>query len=173
MKPCEVDAKRAHELITTLEEDGTCTLTSADGELVMANITSDTVVRALKLQEGNYDTSAMKLSQKERLTTFRMDKPGELTYLELKDERVKLALQIHQQYFHVYKPQKYTHPDAHLAYVFTNAIRQDRIIKGNWGNKILKDLKKAASTKSYLRTNYIGNGVILTRSKRKEESGYC
>ena len=32
MKPYEVDAKRAHELITTLEEDGTCTLTGADGE---------------------------------------------------------------------------------------------------------------------------------------------
>ena len=70
MKPCEVDAKRAHELLTMLEEDGTCTLTSADGELVMANVTSEIVLRALRLHEGNYDTSAMKMSQKERLTTF-------------------------------------------------------------------------------------------------------
>ena len=36
-------------------------------------------------------------------------------------------------------------------------------MKGSWGNQILKDLKKTVATKSYLRTNYIGNGVILTR----------
>ena len=35
MKPCEVDARRVHELITTLEENGTCTLTNKDGEQVM------------------------------------------------------------------------------------------------------------------------------------------
>ena len=47
--------------------------------------------------------------------------------------------------------------------MFTKAIREDRVIKGNWGSKILKDIKKAAMTKSYMRTNYIGNGVVLTR----------
>ena len=50
-----------------------------------------------------------------------------------------------------------------MAYVFTNVLRQNRTIKGNWESKVLKDIKKAVSTKSYQRTNYIGNGVVLTR----------
>ena len=53
MKPCEVDARRVHKLITTLEEDGNCTLTGADGEQLLVNIINKTVVKARKLQEGN------------------------------------------------------------------------------------------------------------------------
>ena len=60
------------------------------------NISSETVVRALRLQEGNYDTSAMKLSSKEKLTAFKTDKAKEGVYSELRDDRVKLALQVHQ-----------------------------------------------------------------------------
>ena len=32
MKPCEVDARRIHEFMTTLQGNGACILTSKDGE---------------------------------------------------------------------------------------------------------------------------------------------
>ena len=87
-----MDARRLHKLLTTLEEDGSCRLTDEHGEQVLVNISNETVVRALHIQEGNYDTSAMKLSLKEKLTVFKADKPKEGVYLELRDDRVKLAL---------------------------------------------------------------------------------
>ena len=43
MKPCEVDALKAHELMTTLQEDGTYQLTHKDGEVVEFNISKDIV----------------------------------------------------------------------------------------------------------------------------------
>ena len=49
LRPCEVDARRVHEILTTLEEDGTCRLTDDQGEHVLVNISSETVVRALRL----------------------------------------------------------------------------------------------------------------------------
>lgn len=62
MKPSDVDVKWVHELINTLKEDGNCTLTDYDRQQVIVNIRSEMVVKALRLEEGNYDTSAMKLS---------------------------------------------------------------------------------------------------------------
>lgn len=160
-KPCQVDAQRAHELLSTLQEDGTCTLTDKDGEKVQVNITSDLIVRAFKLNEGGYDTSSLKLTLKDRAATFTSDKYDSV-YTELRIPEVKLALQIHQQYFHVLKPNRYTQPDIHMAFVFSAAYKKNKTIRGNWGDKILKDLKRAALTKSYSNKHYMGNGTVLT-----------
>ena len=35
------------------------------------------------------------------------------------------------------------------------------MIRGNWGDKVLKDLKRAAQTKSYSLKHYMGNGTVL------------
>ena len=104
----------------------------------------------------------MKLTVEERRVAFKSDKANESVYDNLKGEAIKLPLQILQQYFHLYKPQKHTHPDAHVAYVFTLANKKNEPIKGNWGKKILNDIIRVAHTKSYHKTCYIGNGVILT-----------
>ena len=43
------------------------------------------------------------------------------------------------------------------------ASKRNRAFKGNWGNKILKKLRKAASIKSCIKNKYIGCGPVMTR----------
>ena len=47
MKPYEVDALCIHELLTSLQEDGTYQLTHKDGEVVELNLSKDIVTKAL------------------------------------------------------------------------------------------------------------------------------
>ena len=49
MPPCDVDTKRCHKLLTTLQEDGTCMLSDWEGEPMELNLTPDIVTRALKI----------------------------------------------------------------------------------------------------------------------------
>ena len=62
MPPCDVDAKRCHELLPTLQEDGTCMLSAFEEEPIELNLTQNIVVKALKLQEGNHIIKNMKLA---------------------------------------------------------------------------------------------------------------
>ena len=116
-----MDALRAHELMTTLQENGICKLTAKDGSKLECHINSLTVVQALRLQEGNNPFSWMKVGAANKKALFGTEKANECVYGELKEPRIRLALQIHQQTFHMLKPQKYTHPDAHVAYIFSTA----------------------------------------------------
>ena len=119
MSPCDVDAKRCHELLTMLQEDGTCMFCDWEGELMELNLMPYIVTRALKIQEGNHTISIMKMNTRDQLIAFMGDKANESVYATLRLDEIRLALQIHQQYFHNYKPQKYTHPDAHTAFLFS------------------------------------------------------
>ena len=103
----------------------------------------DIITRALKIQEGNHTISSMKMNTGDWLIAFTGDKGNESVYAALRLDEVRLALQIHQQYFHNYKPQKYTHPNAHTAYLFSLAMLKKQQIKADWGLKVLKDIKKA------------------------------
>ena len=67
MPPCEVDAKRCHKLLTTLQEDGMCMLSDLEGEPMELNLMPDIVTRALKIQEGNHNISSMKMNLGDRL----------------------------------------------------------------------------------------------------------
>ncbi|MCO5596512.1 hypothetical protein L7F22_050575 [Adiantum nelumboides] len=162
-KPCQVDALRVHQLITTLQEDGTCKMTNKEDQKVELHLSLEIITRALLLKEGNFMISAMKLSTEERSVAFKADNINDCTYSSLKSQVIRTVLQIHQQYFHFYKPQKYTRPDIHTAYVLTKVQQHGQMMLGDWGNRLLKDLKKAVASKSYQNLHYIGNGTVLTR----------
>lgn len=59
----------------------------------------------------------------------------------MKEKGAQLALQVYQHYFHIYTPQKYTHPDLHVAYAFSMESKKKRPFKGDLGQKIIKDFK--------------------------------
>ena len=107
--------------------------------------------------------SNMKLTNEGRLQAFETEKANKCTYVAMREKSARLALQIYQQYFHLYKPQKYTHPDLHVAYAFSMASKKNRTFKGDWGMKILKEIKKAASSQSCAKNGYYGCGAVLTR----------
>ena len=64
----------------------------------------DIVTRALKIQEENHNISSMKLNPGDWLVAFTVDNANDSVYATLHVDGVWLALQIHQQYFHIYKP---------------------------------------------------------------------
>ena len=85
MKPCEVDALRVHELMTTLEEDGTSQLTHKDGKVVELNISKDIATKALRLKEGNNPLNPMKLTTMDQSLTFKIDQVSEGVYDALRE----------------------------------------------------------------------------------------
>ena len=84
-------------------------LSDLEVELKELNLTPDIVTRALKIQEENRNISNMKLTTGDRLLAFTVNNANDSVYSTVHTDEVQLALQIHQQYFHIYKPQKYTH----------------------------------------------------------------
>ena len=61
------------------------------------------------------------------------------------------------------KPQKYTLPDQHVAYVFTLAKKRNVVFLYNWGEKVLKDLIKAGTGSNYQTKRYVGCDEVITR----------
>ena len=62
------------------------------------------------------------------------------------------------------KPQKYTLPDQHVAYVFTLAKERNVVVLCNWGEKVLKDLIQARSLLQLPnQERYVGCGQVITR----------
>ena len=88
-----------------LQEDGTCMLSDLDGESMELNLTPDIVTRALKIQEGNHNISSMRLNPGDWLVAFTTNNANGSVYAALWVDKAQLTLQIHQQYFHIYKPQ--------------------------------------------------------------------
>ena len=74
-----------HELMTTLQEDGTCHLTHKDGEVIELNLSKDIVTKALRLKEENNPLNFRKLLATNRHLTFKMDKAGEGIYDALRE----------------------------------------------------------------------------------------
>ena len=79
-------------------------LSDLEGVPMEPNLALDIVIRALKIQEGNHNISSMKLNLGDWLIAFTADNANDSVYAALRVDKVWLALQIHQQYFHIHKP---------------------------------------------------------------------
>ena len=128
--------------MTTIAEDGTCRVSGMDGQMTELRIDGQMVSQALRFLQGDHKVSAMKLSIEEKRSVFKMqdDSVTEMVYNNLVDHQVKLPLQLYQQHFYLMKPQRFTQPDQHVAYVFTLARKKNIVILCDWGEKVLKDL---------------------------------
>ena len=88
MLTCDVDVRRCHELLTTLQEDGTCMLSNLEGESIESSLTQDIIVKALSLQEGNHVIGNMRLTLGDRLLDFTIDNANKSVYASLKDDEI-------------------------------------------------------------------------------------
>ena len=50
-----------------------------------------------------------------------------------------------------------------MAYAFLISHKKNKPLKGDWGNKILKDVIRVAQTTSYQKMTYLGNGMVLAQ----------
>ena len=110
-------------------------LSDLEGEPVELNLMPDIVTRALKIQEGNHNISSMKLNPRDWLVAFIADNVNDSVYATLCVDEAWLAQQIHQPYFHIYKPQMYTHLDAYTTFLFSMAVLKKQQMKADWGVK--------------------------------------
>ena len=93
-------------------------LSDLEGEPMELNLTPNIVMRALKIQEGNHNISSMKMNLGDQLIAFMVDNANKSVYATLRVDEGRLALQIQKQYFHIYKPHKYTHLNIHITFLF-------------------------------------------------------
>ena len=88
MPPCVVDARRCHELLTMLQEDGACMLSDLEGEPMKLNLTQDIMVKALRLREGNHVINSMKLTSRDRMVAFIVDNANDSVYALLHNDGI-------------------------------------------------------------------------------------
>ena len=88
MPPCDVDARRCHQLLTILREDGTCMLRDFEGEIIELNLTHHIAIKALRLQEGNHVISSMKLTLGDRLLAFTANNAHDSVYASLCNDEI-------------------------------------------------------------------------------------
>ena len=72
LKLVEIDARRVHEFLTSLQNNGTCRIANKDGELIKLMVDSDMVATTLRLIQGEHNVSGLKLSLEEKKSVFRM-----------------------------------------------------------------------------------------------------
>ena len=65
------------------------------------------------------------------MLAFIVDNANDSVYALLRNDDIWLALQMQEQYFHIYKPKKYTHLDAHTAFLFSLAMLRKQQVKAN------------------------------------------
>ena len=97
-KPVEIDAKRVHQFLTSIAEDGTCRVSGMDGQMTELRIDGQMVSHAFRFLQGDHKVSTMKLSIEEKRLVFKMqdDSVTEMVYNNLVDHQVKLPLQLYQ-----------------------------------------------------------------------------
>ena len=66
---------------------------------------------------------------------FTLGVANQQVYDNLKEPKVWLGLQIFQQNFHLIKPQKYTHPHAHVAHIFLLAYNKQQAMHKGIGER--------------------------------------
>ena len=89
----------------------------------------------------------MKLTIGDRLLSFTIDNANKSIYISLKDDEIWLAFQIHQQYFHIHKPHKYTYLDAHIPCLLFFCYTKERTHQTGLGCEDIEGHKKSSAIK--------------------------
>ena len=96
LPPCDIDARRCHELLTMLCKYGTCMLGVQEGKCIEFTIKQDIIVKAVRLQKGNHVLSSMKLNSSDMLLAFTIaNNANNSVYASLKNDEIQLVLYIH------------------------------------------------------------------------------
>ena len=103
------------------------------------------------------------MENKEKLRLFPSLTASEQTYEFFLHPKVSLPLQIYQQYFNVLKPQRYNKPDIHVSHIFLMVYEKNKVMLGNWGENILRDLRRSINTQAHEKIGYVGCATVLTK----------
>lgn len=118
MRPCGVDVKRCHQLLTSLDIQGKARIEDATGELIEVQINEDLIAEALKLTKGT-QLIPKRGSTQEVKATFQMRPGQEHTFKDLIEKEVELPLRLFTQQFKHGKAVRYTQPHRMVARAFS------------------------------------------------------
>lgn len=165
LPPWGPDYRRAWELQCTLK-DGRAEVTGLDGHLEQIIVTREVVRAALHtngitLPQGN-------LSPGEKGVVTGQDR---LTFANLKQKQITLALQLYMQFFGMAHTQKYTMPELRIAFHLTQSFLRQDMVEVDYSDHILRGLHRIQegsrlSGKSKAKKNLplaLGAPLILTR----------
>lgn len=164
LRPWGIDVKRAWQLMTSIEEDGTTHIEDLDNQLITVKISIDMVAKALIMPRGGISMTA-KLTPKEISQTFLSPKTAEHTFKGLSEKECELPLRIFTQHFQLGRPVRYTTPNTKLAMVFSKAAvaQNTRLISADFAEFIFTELVTFAKKKKYLAKPLMNGGHFLTR----------
>ena len=124
MRPCGVDVKRCHQLLTSLDIQGKARIEDATGELIEVQINEDLIAEALKLPKGT-QLLPKRGSTQEVKATFQLRPGQEHTFKDLIEKEVELPLRLFTQQFKHGKAVRYTQPHRTVARAFSLGAKKN------------------------------------------------
>ena len=166
LKPWGPDYRRAWELQCSLTREGRAEITGFDGHLTQIVVDRDTIRAALHttgltLPQGN-------LTPGEKGVVTNQDR---LTFTNLKQKQITLALQLYMQFFGMAHTQKYTMPELCIAFHLTQSFLREDMVEVDFSDHVLRNIHRIQEGsrlfgKSKAKKNLplaLGAPLILTR----------
>ena len=162
------DFRRSWEVLCTLSDNNTCTITDFEGDQVEITLDRALIRRDLNLIEGQlaFNEKAHKSDDRERCSDT--DKP---TWDELKCQEIRLTLQLYTQHFQITYPHRWSQASRSVAIEFTNRHMLHTPLNFDYVSMWLWNLKRAAKSNITLAKTtakrppkpYLGAVLALTR----------
>ena len=139
-----MDVQKAHQLITSLQEDGMATIQDSQGQTMTISIIEETIRDALMIPIGN-QSLMIRNSTQEITDTFMQMGESNFTFKDLIQGSVELPLKLYMQHFTHGKVSRYTRPHRRIAAMLTKAVTSRHRISLNFAEVILSEMKAYAN----------------------------
>ncbi len=163
------DFMRAYQALTTWTEGNRFTVTNLAGEPTQYQINRMNVREALNLPSGeSIDYFKLRHSDEDNQGCSDADRP---VWDELKRQRVRLALQLHMQHFHMTYPHRWTKPKKVIATEYSLRDIRGKGVKYDYAHYLLFEFERGKKSIDVARASkakrpqpiYLGGVLVLTR----------
>lgn len=168
LPPWGPDLQRAWELITTLDDQNYFKVTDLQGNQQKILLNRKLIRKALHLPDEDLVFNDKALKRKDRENCADQDEPR---WDQLKQQAIRMALQLYMQHFHLGYPHRWTTPDKLPATQFTKKEITSPDLRNDYAQEIVSKIKRAAksvisqgkSTAKRISKPYLGGPLLLTR----------
>lgn len=168
LKPWGPDLRRAWELVSSIDKDGSTLITDFDGHQVQVLITLPLIREALHLGMHGIPISLGNLFGQEKAVVSTRDRP---TFDELRRPQIKRVLQLYMQHFNLSQAQRHTRLELRIASLYTQAFLDPQLLRYDISALILKAIQRVLEHKAmkneskakHKRPLYLGGPLMLAR----------
>ena len=169
LPPWGPDYMRAYQALSTITDNNECTITNLHGRRITLTLTRRLVREALNLSEGDgVEFFKLRHDDGDNAVCSARDRP---VWDQLLRQRIRLALQLHMQHFHITYPHRWTMPEKTLATEYSLRDMRGEGIKFDYAHYLLFEFQRGkksieASRQSKAKRHmplYLGGVLVITR----------